>query len=322
MHILNKLRKHPSKYPLVVLAPMAGVSDLPFRELCENQGADYSVSEMVSSLPQLMDSKKNKYRINFVPNTHIKVVQIIGNNPMQMAEAAKFYTQMGAEIIDINMGCPMKKISKKGAGAALLEDLNLVENILKEVVASVNIPVTLKTRLGLNKQIKNIEQVAQIAQNSGISMLTIHGRTKADRFSGNAEYDLIAKVKQQINIPVIVNGDIDSANKAKKILEFTKCDGIMIGRGSIGKPWLFSQTKRLLNNTNDNKLSNLDMVSIILKHVNKIHLFYGENGFVYARKHLKQYFKELGLNKECFEKISTISNNEQQYDELNNILNI
>lgn len=327
MSILERLRS-PNKStttPLVALAPMAGVTDLPFRKVCEYFGADYSITEMTSSIPRLIDSKKNQTRLQLNPNSHVNVVQIIGNDADEMADAAKYYTDLGADIIDINMGCPAKKVCKKAAGSALLRNLPLVTSILEKVVTASPVPVTLKTRLGWSKDEITIHEVANIAENVGIQLLTIHGRTRACRFLGEASFDAIATVKSTTNIPIIANGDISSVSTAQHILDYTGCDGIMIGRASIGQPWLFRDIQQFLDDLSGNKAKNTsldvnNLCRIILSHIEEIHLLYGENGARNARKHIQQYLKFIGHPRHHFAQLQTIEDNQTQREMLQELL--
>ncbi len=327
MSLLDKLRS-PEKSaatPLVALAPMAGVSDLPFRKVCEFFGADYSVTEMTSSIPRLIDSRKNQTRLHLNPNSHINVIQIIGNDADEMADAAKYYADLGADIIDINMGCPAKKVCKKAAGSALLRDIPLVTEILQKVVAASPVPVTLKTRLGWSPKEITIHEVASIAENSGIELLTIHGRTRACRFLGNASFDEIAKVKANTNLPIIANGDIASVDAAKQVLKQTGCDGIMVGRASVGRPWLFREIQQYLGGLSENKLKNTslepeNLCRIILSHIEETHQLYDANGARNARKHIQQYLKAMGLPRHLFAQLQTIEDNQTQRETLKELL--
>lgn len=223
----------------LIVAPMAGVTDRPFRQLCKSMGAGMAVSEMVSSNSLLWGSKKTQRRANHEGEVSPVSVQIAGADPQMLAAAAQYNAENGAQIIDINMGCPAKKICNVMAGSALLQDEKLVEKILTTVVRAVDIPVTLKIRTGWDKQHKNALAIARIAENSGIQALAIHGRTRACAYTGTAEYDTIAAVKAAVRIPVIANGDITTPEKAKQILVYTKADAIMIGRAAQGRPWIF-----------------------------------------------------------------------------------
>lgn len=330
MSIIERLRA-PNKStatvnaPLVALAPMAGVSDLPFRKVCEFFGADYSVTEMTSSIPRLIDTKKNQTRLHLNPDSHANVVQIIGNDADEMADAAKYYADLGADIIDINMGCPAKKVCKKAAGSALLRDIPLVTEILEKVVAASPVPVTLKTRLGWSKEEITIHEVAHIAEDVGIQLLTIHGRTRACRFLGQAQFAEITKVKATSNLPIIANGDIDSPERAQQVLQQTGCDGIMLGRASVGQPWLFRQIQQTLGGLSENKLKSTSLDSanlcrIILYHIEETHRLYGENGARNARKHIQQYLKATGRPRHLFAQLQSIEDNQTQRDKLQELL--
>ena len=240
-----QIGSHQLKNRLIV-APMAGVTDRPFRQLCKKMGAGMAVSEMVSSNSLLWGSKKTQRRANHDGEVSPISVQIAGADPQMLATAAQYNADQGAQIIDINMGCPAKKICNVMAGSALLKDEKLVEKILYGVVSAVNIPVTLKIRTGWDQNNKNAIAVAKIAENSGVQALAIHGRTRACAYRGDAEYDTIAAVKASISIPVIANGDISTPEKARHVLEYTKADAIMIGRAAQGRPWIFREIDHYL----------------------------------------------------------------------------
>ncbi len=280
----------------LILAPMAGITDRPFRELCRELGAGLAVSEMVASNPALQKHRRTLLKTDYAGEEGIRSVQILGTDPQQMADAALLNQQRGAQIIDINMGCPAKKVCSVAAGSALLKNELLVRKILDAVVNSVDIPVTLKIRTGWDKQNKNAIKIAQIAEHSGISALTIHGRTRACKFNGDAEYITIKQVKQVISIPVIANGDISDAKKAKQVLEQTGADAIMIGRGAQGKPWVFNEIQQQLNGNKSYKKPTVkDVQSIINNHLEHLYSFYGTiSGVRIARKHIGWYFDSLG----------------------------
>lgn len=281
----------------LILAPMAGVTDLPFRRLCRRFGAALAVSEMVSANPQLQDSRKTHLRLDHQGEAEPRSVQILGADPKQMAEAARLNADRGAQIIDINMGCPAKKVCKVAAGSALLKDEGLVAEILTAVVKAVQIPVTLKIRTGWDQANKNAVNIAKIAENSGIQALAVHGRTRACGFSGEAEYSTIAAVKQAVSIPIIANGDIDSAAKARAVLAQTGADGVMIGRAALGKPWLFEQIEAALAGDNDTKPapSPTQQLELLTEHLTELYRFYGEfAGVRIARKHIGWYAEGLG----------------------------
>ena len=234
----------------VILAPMAGITDRPFRKLCRQFGAGLTFSEMVSANPELRKSRKSQLRINYDGEDGLRAVQIVGTEPAQLADAARYNVDLGAQIIDINMGCPAKKVCNKAAGSALLKDETLVARILTQVISAVNVPVTLKIRTGWDKQSRNAVNIARIAEDCGIQALTIHGRTRACAFSGEAEYETIRQVKQVVSIPVIANGDINSPERAKKVLQITGANAIMIGRSACaeGRGYLMKSIDYLLNN--------------------------------------------------------------------------
>jgi tRNA-dihydrouridine synthase B len=277
----------------LILAPMAGVTDRPFRELCLRYGAGMAVSEMMSSNPELWKTTKSLNRMVHKGESGLRSVQIAGSDPQQMAEAAQFCVSQGAQIIDINMGCPAKKVNKKLAGSALLQRPDLIEKILKSVVQSVDVPVTLKTRTGWDIEHRNCVDIAKMAEQCGIKALALHGRTRACLYKGEAEYDHIKAVKKAISIPVIANGDIDSPEKARFVLEHTEADALMIGRPAQGRPWIFREIQHYL--TTGELLSEPEMgevSDILLGHVHALHQFYGEYlGLRIARKHVSWYLK-------------------------------
>lgn len=279
----------------LILAPMAGISDLPFRQLCREHGAGMAVAEMLTSDTALWHSRKSSLRLPNEHETEPRSIQIAGTEPAQMAQAAQACVELGAQIIDINMGCPAKKVCKKAAGSALLKDELLVAQILQAVVAAVDVPVTLKIRTGWDHEHKNATQIGKIAEDSGIAALAIHGRTRADRFLGNAEYDSIAAVKQQIGIPVLANGDIDSPEKARFVLEHTKADGLLIGRAACGRPWLFAQIQHFLTHDSLPPAISIQQIRETLSlHLARMHQFYGATmGVRIARKHIYWYIQDL-----------------------------
>ncbi len=321
--ILKQYYQHTDNRPIIALAPMAGVTDLPFRTMCEQLGADYSVTEMAATAPQLLQSDKNQSRLHFTPNAKVKILQIIGNDAKQMATAACLYARMGTDIIDINLGCPAKKINKKGAGSALLSDLDLVQSILSEVKSNCPIPVTIKTRLGTDHDNYTLLKIGEMISELGIELITVHGRTRACQFKGNAEFNEIAKFKQSFpNLTVVANGDIDSTDKALSVLKQTGCDGIMIGRGAVGNPWLFSEIKQ---NIGQNLSVPIPIVisvktQTILEHIKKTHQFYGDKkGVRFARKHIRAYLHHLGLS-QYFEELAKVEQAEKQFAILENVL--
>ncbi|MET0010120.1 MAG: tRNA dihydrouridine synthase DusB, partial [Candidatus Thiodiazotropha sp. 6PLUC4] len=275
------------------LAPMAGVTDRPFRQLCRSLGAGVAVSEMISADASLWGTKKSVRRLDHEGEDAPISVQILGSDPEMMARAACANVEMGAQIIDINMGCPAKKVCKRAAGSALLEDEPLVAEILKATVDAVDVPVTLKIRTGSDPQNRNGLRIAEIAEDAGIQALSIHGRTRACKFSGHAEYETIRQIKQMITIPVIANGDIDSPHKAAEVFERTGADALMIGRAAQGRPWIFNEIDNYLKTGRLLPEPELEWVAgILTKHVQQLHLFYGEYlGVRIARKHIAWYSK-------------------------------
>src|SRR3954462_7746114 len=279
----------------LVVAPMAGVTDRPFRQLCKTMGAGMAVSEMVASNSLLWGSEKTKRRANHEGEVDPIAVQIAGADPAMLAEAAKYNVDEGAQIVDINMGCPAKKVCNVMAGSALLKDEPLVTRILEAVVGAVGVPVTLKIRTGWDRSNKNALTVARIAEASGIKALAIHGRTRADAFSGEAEYDTIAAVKAAISIPVIANGDIDTPERVKQVLEHTRADAVMIGRAAQGRPWMFREITHFLETGEHLPPPEVDEIHrVLVAHLNELYGFYGEHtGVRVARKHISWYTKGL-----------------------------
>ncbi len=274
---------------------MAGITDRPFRELCKEMGASLAVSEMVASNPALRYHKRTLLKSDHTGESGLRSVQILGTDPQQMAEAAQFNVARGAQIIDINMGCPAKKVCSVAAGSALLRDEILVKKILDAVVNSVDVPVTLKIRTGWDLQNRNAVEIAKIAEQAGISALTLHGRTRACKFNGQAEYETIRNVKAAVNIPIIANGDIDSAEKAQTVLDSTGADAIMIGRAAQGNPWLFSQINHfLVTGKTLQKPTRTAIQSTLLTHLEHLYSFYGNTtGVRIARKHISWYFNHI-----------------------------
>jgi len=280
----------------LILAPMAGITDRPFRELCQHYGAGLTVSEMVASNPHLQNHRRTLQKTDYKRDSSLRSVQILGTDPEQMANAAQINVDRGAHIIDINMGCPAKKVCSVAAGSALLRNEKRVKKILTYVVKAVEVPVTLKIRTGWDKNNRNALKIAEIAENCGIQALTIHGRTRACKFTGSAEYDTIKQVKKAVRIPVIANGDIDSAEKAEQVLQYTSADGLMIGRAAQGRPWIFKQlTERFSSSANTDGPTLNEIQSIINNHLENLYSFYGNTrGVKIARKHIGWYFDNLG----------------------------
>ncbi len=275
----------------VIAAPMAGVTDKPYRQVCRAHGAGLVVSEMVTSRVDLQHTTKSKYRLDLAGEPEPVVVQIVGTEPDMLAEAARFNVANGAQIIDINMGCPAKKVCKKAAGSALLANEALVAEILKTVVASVDVPVTVKIRTGTTPDTRNAPTIARIAEDAGVSAITIHGRTRECKFVGDVEYHTIEEVKRSVHVPIIANGDIDSPEMALQVLNATNADAVMIGRAAQGQPWLFQQIADFLETGCYSAIpSAASRAQTIIEHHKKIHEFYGEGlGLRLARKHIKWY---------------------------------
>ncbi len=280
--------------PNVVLAPMAGVTDKPFRQLCKQLGAGLAASEMTISDPRFWNTRKSIHRMDHAGEPAPISVQIAGTEPQQLAEAARYNVDNGAQIIDINMGCPAKKVCNAWAGSALMRDEQLVARILEAVVGAVEVPVTLKIRTGWCAEVRNAPTIAHIAESSGIAALAIHGRTRNQHYTGEAEYDTIAAIKAQLSIPVIANGDIDSPRKAAFVLKHTGADAVMVGRAAQGRPWIFREIAHYLATGQELPPPSLAEVrDILLGHLSHLHAFYGEpQGVRIARKHLGWYAKD------------------------------
>ena len=280
--------------PNVVLAPMAGVTDKPFRQLCKQLGAGLAASEMTISDPRFWNTRKSIHRMDHAGEPAPISVQIAGTEPQQLAEAARYNVDNGAQIIDINMGCPAKKVCNAWAGSALMRDEALVARILEAVVAAVEVPVTLKIRTGWCAEVRNAPTIAHIAEQSGIAALAIHGRTRNQHYTGEAEYDTIAAIKAQLGIPVIANGDIDSPQKAAFVLKHTGADAVMVGRAAQGRPWIFREIAHYLATGEELPPPTLTEIrDILMGHLAHLHAFYGElQGVRIARKHLGWYAKD------------------------------
>jgi tRNA-dihydrouridine synthase B len=299
-----------------VLAPMAGVTDAPFRRLCRRFGAGMTTSEMTTADISLWQTEKSRRRLDLDLDAEPVAVQIAGSEPEQLAIAANACVERGAQIIDINMGCPAKKVCRKLAGSALLKDEKLVADILTTVVAAVDVPVTLKIRTGWDPDHRNGVSVARIAEQCGVQAIAVHGRTRACRYRGDAEYETIARIKKSVSIPVIANGDITSAEKALEVLRISNADGVMIGRGAQGRPWIFQELTHFVHGDSaSTPLAKNELRDIMLGHLREMHQFYGEQtGVRVARKHLTWYCKNL-LNADDFRyQVVRIESAEQQID--------
>ncbi|MFH5251965.1 tRNA dihydrouridine synthase DusB [Burkholderia semiarida] len=306
------------------VAPMAGVTDRPFRQLCKRLGAGYAVSEMVASNAQLWKSAKTMRRANHEGEVEPIAVQIAGADPAMMAEAARYNVDNGAQIIDINMGCPAKKVCNVAAGSALLQNEPLVQRIVEAVVAAVGtgpdaVPVTLKIRTGWDREHKNAITVARLAEAAGISMLTVHGRTRADLYRGDAEYDTIAAVKAAVRIPVVANGDITSPAKAKAVLDATGADALMIGRAAQGRPWLFREIDHFLQTGELLPPPRIDEIQHVMnEHLEDHYAFYGEfTGVRTARKHIGWYTRGLSGANGFRHRMNTLDSTREQLAAVN-----
>lgn len=288
-----------------MLAPMAGMSDLPYREICRLHGAGYAVGEMTASKPELRNSRKSSTRWADRNESGLRVVQLLGADPLRLADAARYAVDSGAHVVDINMGCPAKKVLQTACGSALMKDEALIERIVQTVVAAVEVPVTVKIRTGWDRDHKNAVSVAERIERAGAAMLCVHGRTRADGFSGSAEYETIRRVKQAVGIPVIANGDITSGAKALEVMRETGADGVMIGRASYGNPWIFGQVSHALGFRADSTVPELeDYRRVMLAHMTRHFEYYGpERGVITIRKHLNHYFKGFGGSREVLNEI-------------------
>ncbi|MCO4205356.1 tRNA dihydrouridine synthase DusB [Aeromonas taiwanensis] len=284
---------HTLETPLIV-APMAGVTDRPFRELCLRLGAGMAVSEMLLANPDVWDTQKTRMRMDHSAEGGLRSVQIAGSDPEMMAFAARYNVEQGAQIVDINMGCPAKKVNKKLAGSALLRQPDLVRTICRAVVDAVDVPVTLKIRTGWDPDNRNGEEIARIAEDCGIAALAVHGRTRACLYRGEAEYDTIRAIKQAVSIPVVANGDIDSPEKARYVLDYTGVDAVMIGRAAQGRPWIFREIRHFLETGTKLPPPDREEVRTLMnEHVTNLHQFYGAYlGARIARKHVGWYLDE------------------------------
>lgn len=273
------------------LAPMAGVTDRPFRQLCRRLGAALCPSEMITSDTRLWKSRKSRHRLDHAGEPEPIMVQIAGGDPRLMAEAAARSVDLGAQIVDINMGCPAKKVCNRAAGSALLKNERLVARILGAVVGAVDVPVTLKMRIGWSRQLRNGVRIARIAEDQGMAALAVHGRTRADRFDGDVDYVMIRRIKDAVSIPVLANGDIDSPGRAASVLAATGADGLLIGRAAQGRPWIFREVSHYLKTGMEIAAPTVNEVrDIMLAHLDNLYSFYGEfTGVRVARKHLSWY---------------------------------
>ena len=298
----------------LVLAPMAGVTDRPFRQLCRKLGAGLVVSEMITSDVNLWNSRKSQTRLDHQGEVDPISVQIAGGDPEMMATAAIMAVKHGAQIVDINMGCPAKKVCNKAAGSALMKDEVLVKDILQAVVGSVDVPVTLKMRTGWAPEHKNAPTLALLAEQSGIAALAIHGRTRSCGYKGDVEYDTIKTIKQQVTIPVLANGDITTPQQAKQVLDYTLADGVMLGRAAQGRPWIFREVQHFLDTGQLLAAPNLQEVKdILIDHILALYDFYGEfMGVRIARKHVGWYLQAHDENRDVRRQFNKLETPEEQ----------
>ena len=300
----------------VFVAPMAGVTDRPFRQLCKQLGAGYAVSEMAASNPRLWATEKSARRTDHAGEMEPKAVQIAGADPQDLADCARFNVERGAQIIDINMGCPVKKVCNNWCGSALLQNVPLVREILAAVVGAVDVPVTLKFRTGWNRENKNALEIARIAEDAGIAMLTLHGRTRTDGYTGDAEYDTIAAVKQSVRIPVVANGDITTPEKARFVLDYTGADAVMVGRAAQGRPWIFREIDHFLQTGTHLPAPMIAEVRALMdEHLRAHYGFYGDYlGVRTARKHIGWYVRDLPGGEEFRQRMNLLESTETQLD--------
>jgi tRNA-dihydrouridine synthase B len=293
---------------------MAGVTDRPFRQLCKELGAGYAVSEMAASNPRLWATEKSSRRTDHTGEMEPKAVQIAGADPKDLADCARFNVERGAQIIDINMGCPVKKVCNAWCGSALLQDEELVKRIVDAVVGAVDVPVTLKFRTGWDRENKNALNIARIAEDAGIAMLTLHGRTRADGYKGDAEYDTIAAVKKSVSIPVVANGDITTPEKAKYVLDVTGADAVMVGRAAQGRPWIFREIDHYLRTGKHMPAPYVDEVRALMdEHLRAHYGFYGDYlGVRTARKHIGWYVRDLQGGEEFRQRMNLLESTEEQ----------
>jgi tRNA-dihydrouridine synthase B len=305
----------------VALAPMAGVTDLPFRHLCREFGTGLAVAEMVGSDPRQRDSRKTRWRSRRDGEAAPRSVQIVGSDPVQLAAAARFNVARGAQIIDINMGCPAKKVCRRAAGSALLADEALVATILRAVVASVEVPVTLKIRTGPSPARRNGVTIARIAEDAGVAALAVHGRTRACGFRGEAEYDTIAAIVRATELPVFANGDIDSPQKAAAVLAHTGAAGVMIGRAARGRPWIGGQiASHLASGVVPPPLTSAQWLATVRRHVAALHDFYGDYmGVRIARKHVGWYLQHRALHTRLRSRFNALEGGAAQLDYLDGL---
>ena len=306
----------------VILAPMAGITDRPFRQLCRQMGAGLAVSEMVISDTAFWKTRKSAFRLDHTGEVTPRSVQIAGADPVMMADAARMNAERGAQIIDINMGCPAKKVCNRAAGSALMREPDLIKTILESVVNAVDIPVTLKMRTGWCRESKNGVEIARMAESIGIQALAVHGRTRADAYRGEAEYDTLAQIRDAIKIPFFANGDVDSPEKAQLVLNKTGADAVMIGRAAQGRPWIFREIDHFLRTGQYLPSASVDEISQIMQHhLQELHHFYGDiMGVRIARKHIGWYLQHFSQGEDFRKHFNKIDSAELQRSRLNEYL--
>ncbi|WP_226960276.1 MULTISPECIES: tRNA dihydrouridine synthase DusB [Sutterella] len=310
-----KIGPHEIGAPALMLAPMAGYSDLPFRELARTFGCDYAVAEMTASREDLREREKSLTRWVEAEESGLHVVQLLGADPAVMAEAARAAEADGADVVDINMGCPARKVLSAECGSALMRDEKLVRDILSAVAGAVKVPVTLKMRTGWDREHKNAPLIARMAEDCGIAALAVHGRTRADGFRGEAEYETIARVKASVSIPLAANGDIDSGGKARSVLKLTHADGLMIGRAAIGRPWIFAEIRAALDGRSFSPPDPAQLLQIILDHRKRHFDYYdGPRAMRTFRKHLSRYLQPFSGARRALDEILREEDAERQTD--------
>jgi tRNA-dihydrouridine synthase B len=306
----------------VFVAPMAGVTDRPYRQLCKRLGAGYAVAEMAASNPALWATVKTARRTNHEGEMNPTSVQLAGADPLMMAQAARFNVERGAQIIDINMGCPAKKVCNVWAGSALMANLELAQAIIQAVVNAVDVPVTIKMRTGPTPEQRNAPELAKRAEQAGAAMVTVHARSRACAYAGPVAYEAIEQVKRAVSIPVVANGDIDSGPKALSVLQQTGADAVMIGRAAQGRPWLPGQIAHYLaTGETPARPNTIELQHLLMQHLQDHYAFYGEfTGVRNARKHISWYLEDFQLPDECMQTIYRAQTTQEQLDAVNAVL--